>query len=334
MPKSKYDIELDLANRQGTSHAFLVEMVGSNKRVLDVGCDTGYLGEALAAFGNETSGFEVNAATAEEARRKLVRVEVGDLETSDLVDLFGRGSFDIVVFGDVLEHLRDPLPVLRQARPLLAPGGSVLVSTPNVAHGDVRLALLKGQFNYTKLGILDETHTRFFTRQSLVDFFHDAGFVLVDLRRTRADLFNTEVGVREEDFDPAVVAQLRADPEATTYQFVARAVPDEAAAITSQQALVVDELTLERDDLTRRVSALEAELTAAREALARADKSRLDVERALADQITELGRVTADRDRLSGELAGVYGTAVMRARARAQAAYGRLRSREVNPPKG
>jgi O-antigen biosynthesis protein len=337
MALSKYDIELDLANQQGTSHAMLVEMVGANKRVLDVGCDTGYLGEVLAAFGNETSGFEINQTTAEEARRKLVRVEVGDLEDVDLVGVFGRGSFDVVIFGDVLEHLRDPLPVLRQARPLLAPGGSVLISTPNVAHGDVRLALLQGQFNYTKLGILDETHTRFFTRASLVDFLHDAGFVLVELRRTKAELFTTEVGVRAEAFDASVVEAVRADPESTTYQFVLRAVPDDATAITSQQALRVDELDRQRAELTSRVEALtraNEELTRANEELTQAQQ-KLAVERAeLANRVdrtertatSELARLRQDRDRLVAEVTAIQQTKVMRATAGARRIYSKLRS--------
>jgi 2-polyprenyl-3-methyl-5-hydroxy-6-metoxy-1,4-benzoquinol methylase len=274
MALSKYDIHLDLEQKQGTSHAMLVEMVGANKRVLDVGCDTGYLGEALSAFGNETSGFEVNEETAEQARKRLSRVEVGDLETTDLVDVFGPGSFDVVVFGDVLEHLRDPLPVLRQSRNLLAAGGSVVISTPNVAHGDVRLALLSGRFDYNQLGILDVTHTRFFTKQSLVDFLHDGGFVLAELQRTRAELFSTEIKVNEGDYDPALVEQLRADDEATTYQFVVRAVPDDATSLQSQQALELDRmrgellqaqrsessLRAEHDGLVQRVAELEARL--------------------------------------------------------------------------
>jgi len=329
MALSKYDIELDLANRQGSSHAFLVDLVGSNKRVLDVGCDTGYLGEALAAYGNETSGFEVNETTAEEARRRLVRVEVGDLEGTDLVDVFGRGSFDIVVFGDVIEHLRDPLPVLRQARPLLAPGGSVLISTPNVAHGDVRLALLKGQFNYTKLGILDETHTRFFTRDSLVAFLHDAGFVLVELRRTIAELFTTEVGLREEDFDPAIVAPLREDVEATTYQFVVRAVPDDSASITSEQALRADALANDLEVARRRVAALTAERDQLR---SRVDELTRDSEAVIAEAQEDKARLSAERDRVAAELDALHKTKVMRATALARTVYARLRPREVRPP--
>ena len=110
----------------GTSHALMAELVGSNKRVLDVGCDTGYFGEQLTVFGNRVSGVEFNVASAAVAAERLDKVVVGDLEAVDLVAEFGPASFDVVVYGDVLEHLRDPLPVLRQARGLLAPGGSVV----------------------------------------------------------------------------------------------------------------------------------------------------------------------------------------------------------------
>src|SRR5579859_1770467 len=246
MGVSKYDIDTELVAHPGTSHALMLELVGSNKRVLDVGCDTGYLGRALIAHGCSVSGVEMNEAAAAEAARYLDRVLVADLEKADLVEEFGAASFDVVVFGDVLEHLRDPLPALRQARPLLRPGGYIVISTPNIAHGDVRLALLAGRFNYSKVGILDDTHLRFFTRDSLVQFLHDGGFVLADLRRSIAELFTTELGVQEADVDPELVASLRDDIEARTYQFVVTAVPDDAASVQSEQALRVDALVTER----------------------------------------------------------------------------------------
>jgi 2-polyprenyl-3-methyl-5-hydroxy-6-metoxy-1,4-benzoquinol methylase len=291
VPLSKYDIQLDLHDHPGTSHAFLVEMVGVNKRVLDVGCDTGYLGEVLAALGNTTTGFEINEQTAEEARKHLVRVEVGDLESTDLVSVFGSAAFDVVVFGDVLEHLRDPLPTLRQAHGLLAPGGSVLISTPNVAHGDVRLALLEGNFRYNSLGILDETHTRFFTRESLVKFVQDAGFAVVDFRRTRAPLFGTEIGVEEDHFDAGLVERLRNDVEATTYQFVVRVVPDDIDQVTSAQALRVDELTAE----VERYRHFEADVEDLRHRLLASRDHAIGAE-------AESGRLRTDNERLTVEL--------------------------------
>jgi O-antigen biosynthesis protein len=291
MALSKYDIDDELVAKPGTSHAMMVELVGANKRVLDVGCDTGYLGRALISIGDTVSGVEIDPVSAEEAARYLDRVVVADLERVDLVAEFDRESFDVVVFGDVLEHLRDPVQVLRQARPLLARGGYVVISTPNIAHGDVRLALLSGRFDYTKVGILDDTHLRFFTRDSLVALLHDAGFVLAELRRSVAPMFTTELGVREEDFDPSLVESLRADVEATTYQFVMSAVPDDATSLQAAQALRVDALRLELDETHRKAD----ELTSERDALAQA------VQTATEQRAADLARLEAERDSALGQ---------------------------------
>lgn len=286
MGVSKYDIDTELVAHPGTSHALMLELIGSNKRVLDVGCDTGYLGQVLIARGCTVVGVEVNEASAAEAAQHLERVVVADLETVDLAGEFGEGTFDVVVFGDVLEHLRDPLRVLRAARPLLGSGGYAVISTPNVAHGDVRLGLLQGKFNYSKVGILDDTHLKFWTRDSLVQFLTDAGFTLMDLRRTHADLFTTEIGVHEEDFDAQVVATLRADPEATTYQFVLAAVVNDAASIQSEQALRLDAIRTERDRYAAEAERLRTELVAAT-----AERDRLRTENsALYEQVDDVRR--------------------------------------------
>jgi 2-polyprenyl-3-methyl-5-hydroxy-6-metoxy-1,4-benzoquinol methylase len=238
----------------------MLELVGSNKDVLDVGCNTGYLATALIAHGCTVTGVEKNPEAAEQASKRLERVLVADLEFVDLESEFGRDTFDAVIFGDVLEHLRDPLRVLRGARSLLRPGGYVVISVPNIAHGDVRLALLGGHFNYGGVGLLDDTHLRFFTRESLVKFLADCGFVLSELRRSVAPLFSTEIGISEADFDPDLVDSLREDVEANTYQFVLTAIPDDATAIVAQQALRVDELVAERTRLKGEVDRLTAAL--------------------------------------------------------------------------
>jgi 2-polyprenyl-3-methyl-5-hydroxy-6-metoxy-1,4-benzoquinol methylase len=302
MPLSKYDIELDLKKQVGTSHAYLVEMTGSNKRVLDVGCDTGYLGEALTALGNKVWGFEISEDTARLARDRMVDCLVGDLETVELATVFEPRSFEVVIFGDVLEHLRDPLPVLRSVRALLSPGGSVLVSTPNVAHGDVRLALLSGQFRYNKLGILDETHTRFFTAESLVDFARDAGFVVADLRRTHADLFSTEIGVLEADQDPGLVERLRTDPEATTYQFVARLVPDDSTSLVTEQALRTDALRSQVSELQTRLTRGEADAAALAVQRSALTEQVEDLRRAHDEAVRQRDELLAERDRLRAQL--------------------------------
>jgi 2-polyprenyl-3-methyl-5-hydroxy-6-metoxy-1,4-benzoquinol methylase len=252
---SKYDTHVDLS-LENNSHTLIVDLVGSHKRVLDVGCANGYLAKVLVDRGCEVSGVEFDQAAAEEARPLLKDLVVGDLEQLDLVAELGPDRFDVIVFGDVLEHLRDPLPVLRQARPLLAPGGYVVISIPNVAHGAVRLTLLQGKFDYRPLGLLDNTHIRFFTRQNLKALLRDAGLAATDFLRTTAGLFETELGLTPDQVPAGLVEQVLEDPDATTYQFVVRAVPDDGS-------WAVDHM---REGFEQRIEALEAQLAeAARE---------------------------------------------------------------------
>jgi 2-polyprenyl-3-methyl-5-hydroxy-6-metoxy-1,4-benzoquinol methylase len=235
MSATKYDIDVDLG-AEGTSHRYMVEMVGSNKNVLDVGCATGYLAKTLRAFGNTVTGLEYDPEAAERARQFADKVIVADLDHINLTQALAGETFDVIVFGDVLEHLRDPLPPLRQARSLLAPGGYIVISIPNVAHGDVRMSLLLGRFTYRNLGLLDSTHLRFFTRQNLIELLEDAGLVAVEVRPTKAPLFGTELGVRPDEVDPAVVEMISADPDALVYQFVCTAVPHDATTLAADAA--------------------------------------------------------------------------------------------------
>jgi 2-polyprenyl-3-methyl-5-hydroxy-6-metoxy-1,4-benzoquinol methylase len=85
------------------------------------------------------------------------------------------GTFDAIVFGDVLEHLADPACVLTLARRCLSPGGVIIVSVPNIAHWTVRLRLLFGRFEYRDGGIMDATHLRWFTRKTLLAMLAHAG---------------------------------------------------------------------------------------------------------------------------------------------------------------
>jgi O-antigen biosynthesis protein len=287
MSVSKYDTDVDPASN--TSHALMLRLVGNNKWVLDVGCASGYLARALREQGCRVSGVEYDAGAAEEAAPALDKVVVGDLEQLDLAAEFAGEEFDVIVFGDVLEHLRDPLPVLRSVRELLRPGGSVVISVPNIAHADVRLSLLQGKFDYRDLGLLDVTHVRFFTRSSLRTFLRDAGFVAVDVRTTTADVFTTELAEDAKGVDQALVDQVLQDPDARTYQFVVKAVRDDAVH-------VAEELAWRADELDRRLGESQAEV-----ARLTAKGDRLTTEGARLT--TEVARLTAEVDRLNQAVA-------------------------------
>lgn len=294
---TKYDVEVDLGD-EGTSHRYMVELVGSNKAVLDVGCSSGYLAKVLRGFGNTITGVEYDPEAAAAAEQYMERVLVADLDHVDLGKEFSGERFDVIVFGDVLEHLRDPLPVLRQARSLLTTGGYVIISVPNVSHGDVRLSLLLGRFPYSNLGLLDTTHLRFFTRETVRELLRDAGFVAGEVRTTKAPLFGTELGVRREEVDAAIVEQIAADPDATTYQFVLTAVPDDATALAEDVGWRLSTALADLDQQRQRVEALTAELDARAGEL---ESSRLEV----AELRRALDQADAQRSEVEAQLAGL-----------------------------
>ena len=236
---SNYNTDVDPSVRN-SSQTIELEMVGPDKDVLDVGCATGYLAAALGKQGCRVSGIELDAEAAEEARPHLVSLVVGDIAETDFVAEFGEGTFDAVVFGDVLEHLVEPRKVLASALPLLRPGGSVIISVPNVAHGSLRLALLEGRWNYTPVGLLDSTHVSFFTRATLAAMLADAGLQVDEARATILDPLQTEVEVDDEALPRGIVQWVREQRDAMVYQFVVRAsVGDPARAWPVVQPAVV-----------------------------------------------------------------------------------------------
>jgi len=259
---SQYDTTLDPA-ATNTSHGLLLALVGGNKRVLDVGCATGYLAEALGQRGCTVSGVEYDAGAAEKARPFLDHLVVGDVITLDLDAAFGDRRYDVIVLGDVLEHLPDPEPVLARLTGLLAPRGSVVISVPNVTHGSLRLALLQGRWQYRDLGLLDRTHLRFFTRESLLTMLGSAGLAVVELRTTTLDPLGSEVEVDAAALPPGVVDWVREQPDAMSYQFVLRAVRDDAEGAALAAARERDELRQRVRDLEARASTAVAERDAA-----------------------------------------------------------------------
>jgi 2-polyprenyl-3-methyl-5-hydroxy-6-metoxy-1,4-benzoquinol methylase len=156
------------------AHMKLLNLVPPGSRVIDAGCSTGYLAERLVARGCKVTGLELDPVAAQLAERWCDQVVVGDLDAMELP--LPAGEFDVALCGDILEHLRDPRGLLERIRPLLRPGGTLVVSTPNIANWSIRASLLLGRFDYTYRGILDRTHTHLFTRKSLLQCMRDAGY--------------------------------------------------------------------------------------------------------------------------------------------------------------
>jgi 2-polyprenyl-3-methyl-5-hydroxy-6-metoxy-1,4-benzoquinol methylase len=150
---------------------------GPNK-VLDLGCGAGRVGKMLLDSGRavEVVGVEIFALAAAEARKHYKCVHVGDVEgmTLDYHD-----CFDVVICGDVLEHLKEPEKVVKEIYRWLKPGGLIVCCVPNIRYWRIsRNLILKGDWEYVSQGIMDQTHLRFFTTKSLRRMLNKASFVI------------------------------------------------------------------------------------------------------------------------------------------------------------
>lgn len=169
--KEDYDI-----NNKCDSHAALVRNVENNSKVLDVGCSTGKLGMILKDFKNCTvDGIEYEKVAYELLKKNryynaVYNFSILDNKCKDFTKLKNqKEKYDYIIFGDVLEHLSEPWNAILNACELLKKDGKILVSIPNIAHIDIIKGLINEDFNYKELGLLDNTHIRFFTEKSFVD---------------------------------------------------------------------------------------------------------------------------------------------------------------------
>lgn len=137
----------------------LVHVPRTATRVLDLGCATGATGAALKRRQPaHVVGVEREPEYAREAARHLDEILVEDVEHAQ-----PQGPFDTLIAADVLEHLVDPWSALRRYAQLLEPGGTAIVSLPNVAHWSTYAHLASGSWPRKPEGIFDATHLRWFT---------------------------------------------------------------------------------------------------------------------------------------------------------------------------
>lgn len=227
--RSHYDADID-PELENNSHSSILRMVGFNKRVLEAGCASGHVSKMLHAQGCSVVGIEVDASVVELAQPWVERVIVGDFDDARVWDDLVGESFDVALFGDVLEHLKDPLGVLREAVKHLVPSGIIVLSVPNIAHADVKIALLNGTFPYRDSGLLDRTHIHFFTKESILDLIKRAGLIPTEIERVTVPVFASELGVQRSDVSQEVLDAVVRERESETYQFVIRASKDDGTA--------------------------------------------------------------------------------------------------------
>jgi 2-polyprenyl-3-methyl-5-hydroxy-6-metoxy-1,4-benzoquinol methylase len=158
---------------------------GHVDRVLEVGCGNGATLDYLKQSGlaREVHGMELMNDLAVELREKVDALWIGDAVA--LVHTMEPQQYDVILCLDVLEHLVDPWRFMDVVQTLLVPGGCVIASIPNLRTFPVIWNLLMyGHFDYTKQGIMDETHLRFFTKKTVLSLMNRGGLTASDWRRS------------------------------------------------------------------------------------------------------------------------------------------------------
>lgn len=178
MENKYYDsaIEID-KNDTNNTHSIIAMQVKDNSTCLDVGCGAGYIGKLLESKNCTIYGVDVDAESLMvtdklNCYKELCCFSITDDSSDSYKDFMQNNlsKFDYIFFADVLEHVVNPDKVLMEFSKLLKKNGKILVSVPNVAHIDIIKELVNRTFNYNKIGILDNTHLRFFTKASFYDF--------------------------------------------------------------------------------------------------------------------------------------------------------------------
>lgn len=237
----RYSYSIDM-NTQNAA-AEVVRMTGVSKRVLELGPGPGTILNYLAKHSKcIVSAVEFDPECVSQLKTVCKDVIEGDLDKNEWLQQFEEQQFDVIIAADVLEHLKDPIQCLTNARGLLAPEGYLVISIPNVGHNSVLASLIGGRFPYQSRGLLDRTHLRFFTRYDFEKVLLESGFLASHWQAIQMPPGQTELGHYWMDLNPSQQAILNANPYGNDYQYVVRAFASNEAGSVARAELLRDEL--------------------------------------------------------------------------------------------
>ncbi|MFF3923927.1 class I SAM-dependent methyltransferase [Paenibacillus lactis] len=215
----KYDFDLDLTSKNSLS--LILKKINPGSNVLEFGPAAGRMTKFLQQRLNcNVCIVEIDHEAAEKSSMFAEDAIIGNIEDFEWYDRYKHRKFDYIIFADVLEHLYNPKTVLEKSIDLLRRGGSIITSVPNIAHNAVIIDLLHNKFEYRKTGLLDDTHIRFFTYESLLQMISDC-----KLKVASQDIITKRVGETElnnffDNLPSGVTKFLKNRDLGDAYQFV------------------------------------------------------------------------------------------------------------------
>lgn len=216
---NKYDTPINLDEENSIS--LIIEQIKPNTQILEFGPATGrmtkYLKQVLHC---DIYIVEIDAEAFELASQFATDGILGDIEKYEWFDAYRDLKFDYILFADVLEHLINPREVLAKVKDLLAEGGSIITSIPNIAHNSVILDLISNKFSYSKTGIMDSTHLRFFTYYTLQQLFDDCDLTIIKEKMVIMGLEQAGINNIPQSISDDYIELLKNRDFAFAYQFV------------------------------------------------------------------------------------------------------------------
>lgn len=220
---SKYDFGYKI--QEGSTTEWAYNIITPMGEVLEIGPAIGTLAKHL----KEEKKCQVDIVEIDDdsgkmaeqfARNACIGQAKGDIEGEWWFNEYKNNRYDYIVLLDVIEHLRNPQMLLDRIYYLLKDNGKVLISTPNIAHNSVILNLMNNRFAYTDVGILDNTHLKFFTFDSFCELLHSSKYVITQKNYVQIRVGENEIKSQYSDVPGEVEAFLRKRNMADVYQFM------------------------------------------------------------------------------------------------------------------
>ena len=205
------------------AHSFVLNRIKPDSTVLECGSSGAHLTKILKQKNCVIDCIENDKTIANMAYKYTRNMYIENLENQNFIDSLSSKEYDYILFCDVLEHLTNPEKCLSEIKNKLKEDGKVLASIPNVAHGSVRLKLLKGKFEYEESGLLDKSHLRFFEFYSIIDLFNNADLFIEEIDLVRIPLEHELSKINLDDFEPNMIQQVKNDKTSDVFQFVVTA---------------------------------------------------------------------------------------------------------------